>query len=118
MIYMMSLTAKLRAFRDLMKGVTANFYHYYRPHRKGMHNADHWLVWSEISEDDSPYLDNQKTEQVLTGTLDFYTMTEYDARIDTIQEKLQMAPVTRWELVSAGKEEETGLIHYSWSWRM
>lgn len=81
-----------------------------------MSNANHWLVWSEESEDDSPYLDNQKKAQVLTGTLDFYTMTEYDSRIDTIQDKLNEAPVTRWELASASKEEETGLIHYNWRW--
>ena len=74
-------------------------------------------VWAEQGESDSFHADNGKKEQVIEGVLDFYTQAEFDALVDDIQEILnQMA--SGWILDSVQYEDETKLIHYSWSWQM
>lgn len=115
---MKSLTAKLKEFRDLMAGITRNFYHHRRPEWNSMRYKDAWIVWAEQSESDSLYLDNIKTDQVIRGTLDLYTRVDYDPRIDTIQERLNNSPITRWELTNVESEDETELTHYHWEWEM
>ena len=72
-----------------------------------------YAVWQEDSEGQSFYASNRKAEQVLTLTLDYYTQTEFDTMVDTIQEALNDARIA-WKLNSFQYETETALLHYEW----
>lgn len=79
--------------------------------------SNRFVVWAENGEEDSFHADNRKQEQLLTGTVDFFTLREFDPIVDDIQDILQMERVA-WVLESVQYEEETNLIHYQWIWRM
>ena len=108
---MTSLNSKLQDIGVLFGDVLARAYHY----RKSDRAAAPYAVWMEDGEDDSLYTDNGKGEQAISGTLDFYTKTEFDACIDGFQNVLN-ANMQRWSLNSVQYEDDTGLIHYSWEW--
>lgn len=77
------------------------------------------MVWQEDGEDNSFRANNRKQEQQLTGTVDYFTRTEFDATIDAVQDALTSmtggSPLG-WQLSAVQYEEETGLIHYTWNW--
>jgi hypothetical protein len=50
---------------------------------------------------------------VLVITIDYFTLTEFDAMVDAIQEALSDAEVA-WHLNSFQYEDETKLQHYEW----
>ena len=74
-----------------------------------------FLVWAEDGEMESFHSDNFTSEQQITGIADFYTQTEFDPLVDSIQEILNSEPVG-WRLESVQYEDETNLIHYQWRW--
>ena len=71
-----------------------------------------YAVWQEQSETDF-HSDNSKSERFLEGTVDYFTKTESDPNLDSIEAALDAFNAT-WSLVSVQFEEETYLIHYSW----
>lgn len=103
---------KLTDLRDLLLTVTSDTFHY-----KAWAKPDKYIVWAEDGETDSLNADDQKTEQVLQGTIDYFTKTEYDLNFELIQAKLNSADLS-WRLNSIQHEEETGYIHYEWVWEM
>lgn len=116
---MMSLNFLLMKVRDELNKIEivngeetekAKFYHYRRP-------ADikaEYGVWAETGEVNSNYSDNRKSEQQLTGYLDYFTLTEYNPVIDQIQEALDNLCCGGWSLNSVQYEDQTNLIHYEW----
>ena len=98
------------------KTVTVNVYHYWRPKMQAP-----FVVWAEDGESyERINADNHKAEQAITGYLDYYTKTEYDPKIDTIQDILNGMngfPFS-WYLDSVQYEDDTNLIHYQWIWRV
>lgn len=108
---MMSLQAMLQHVGEAFAEITPLCYHYWRPVMDVP-----CIIWAETGEDDAMNADNAKTEQVIAGSVDFFTKTEYDPLIDSIQDKLADLGVA-WSLDSVMYEPETNLIHYSWSWR-
>jgi hypothetical protein len=74
-------------------------------------------VWAETGESDSFNADNGKKEQVIEGTMDFYTETEFDPLFDEIQSVLDEM-CCGWVLDSVQYEDSTKLIHYTWNWEM
>ena len=74
-----------------------------------------FIVWAEDGEDLPMSAENHKSEQQLTGVIDFYTLTEFDPIADDIQEILNAEPVG-WSLGSVQYEDETNLIHFQWRW--
>jgi hypothetical protein len=74
-------------------------------------------VWAETGESDSFNADNGKKEQVIEGTMDFYTETEFDPLFDEIQSVLNEM-CCGWVLDSVQYEDSTKLIHYTWNWEM
>lgn len=72
-----------------------------------------YAVWQEDSEGRSFYACNKKAEQVLTLTLDYFTLKEFDEMVDTIQKALNNAQIA-WKLNSFQYEDETKLLHYEW----
>lgn len=74
-----------------------------------------FVVWAETGEEESFHSDNHKSEQQLTGLVDFFTNKEFDPICDAIQSILDAEPVG-YILSNVLYEEETNLIHYQWRW--
>lgn len=91
-------------------GVPVFHYHAYQ-------QSDKYIVWAEDGEADSTSGDNKKIDQVLQGTIDYFTKTEFDPNFQVIQEKLNSAEIS-WRLNSIQREEDTGYIHYEWVWEL
>lgn len=91
-------------------GVPVFHYHAYQ-------QSDKYIVWAEDGEADSTSGDNKKIDQVLQGTIDYFTKTEFDPNFQVIQEKLNSAEIS-WRLNSIQHEEDTGYIHYEWVWEL
>ena len=56
---------------------------------------------------------NHKAEQAIHGYIDYFTLTEFDSAVDSVQDVLD-SHGSEWRLNDVQKEEETNLIHYSW----
>lgn len=111
---MTSIQSKLRSIYENLNMISDDLtvYHYERAEDYSLPYG----VWTEEGESDSFNADNGKKEQVIEGSLDFYTETEFDPFIDDIQGVLD-STCCGWVLESVQYEDETKLIHYSWSWR-
>lgn len=103
---------KLTDLRDLLLTIGVDVFHYYATQQ-----SDKYIVWAEDGEADSTNGDNQKTDQVLQGTIDYFTKAEFDPNFELIQEKLNSAEIS-WRLNSIQREEDTGYIHYEWVWEL
>lgn len=107
---MMSIQTKLRTVRDALVGVTDACYHYRRPPAAPKSN---YIIWAEDSEDGSFDANNRKQEQQIHGTVDYYTLTEFDPVVDAIQEAFVSAGIG-FRINSVQYEDDTNLIHYEW----
>lgn len=107
---MMSLTEKLKYISLALTAVNKNVFHYRRPS-----NFDGAIIWQEDSEDGSVHFDNHLAEQVIHGTIDYFTKKEFDSVIDDIQTVLDRSSHIGFDLNSIQYEDETGLIHYEWN---
>lgn len=87
-------------------------YHYWRPRL-----IPPYCVWAEDGEDGDLDADGKKSEQSIAGYVDYYTLTEKDPAVDSIQEALNSIDgAFVWRLDSVQYEDETNLIHYQWIW--
>ena len=107
---MMSMQNKLRSFGDSLRGICPEVWHYNRPTR----TKPPFLIWAEDGEADTDLnADNHKAEQSIHGYIDYFTLAEFDAAVDSVQDVLDVHG-SEWRLNDVQKEEETNLIHYSW----
>lgn len=106
----MTLNDKLKKIRDAFAKASPNVYHYWREQKQYP-----CVVWQESGEGDSFFVNDKKVEQSVTGTLDYFTKTEFDPVVDEIQRIFDSLYIT-WQLSSVQYEEDTNLIHYEWSW--
>lgn len=111
----MTLQQKLERLGTLLvNAVGTNVYHYWRPRL-----TPPYCIWAEDGEDTALDGDDHKAEQSVGGYIDYYTLTEYDPVLDTIQEALNSADFPLgWRLDSVQYEDDTNLIHYQWLWRL
>lgn len=72
-----------------------------------------YIVWAEDNQADAVWADGQMQEQAIEGTVDYFTKTEYDTTVDTIQNSLSAGGIA-WRLNSIQREADTGYIHYEW----
>jgi hypothetical protein len=77
---------------------------------------DKYIVWAEDSEGDTPYADNQPTNTVLEGTVDYFTKEEYDTNKDKVVKSLRGIGCS-CRLNSIQHENDTEYIHYEWVWQ-
>lgn len=108
---MISIQSQLEPIGDMLAGITDYCYHYWRSAPKGVKA---YIVWAEDEEATSLEADNHKREQGIHGTIDYFTKTEYDEVIDSIQEGLDELENVSWSLNSVQYEDETTFIHYEW----
>jgi hypothetical protein len=76
-----------------------------------------YIVWCEDGEWDSVWADGQMAEQAITGTIDYFTKTEYDTVFGAIQVALNDLGIA-WRINSIQYEEDTKYWHYEWAWVM
>jgi len=74
---------------------------------------DKYIVWARDGEAGASHADNQKRMQLLEGTVDLFTKTEYDPLFEQIQQKFNDLRLA-WRFSSEQYEEDTGYIHYEW----
>lgn len=108
----MTLQQKLKQLGEALAGLSARCYHYWRP---GM--LPPYIVWQEDGEDSSFSGDNRKQEYTLSGTVDYYTPTEFDPMAERIPAALTGLRLV-WALKSVQYEPETGLIHHEWTFEV
>lgn len=108
---MTSIQTKLEAIGTELAKITQNTYHYWRSAPKGVKS---YIVWAEDEESTSLNADNLKQKQGIHGTIDYFTKTEFDAKVDMIQDKLNALENVSWRLNSVQYEEETSFIHHEW----
>ena len=108
---MMSMLTRIR---DALTGIDGLIvYHFWHPRLEAP-----YCIWAEESEGDSLHTGNHKTEQVITGTIDYFTKEDFDPMVDKIQDALNNVEVLGWSLSSVLYENETNLIHYTWDWEI
>ena len=108
----MSYSQQIKSVRDALLSVSSNVYHYRRPESIG---AVPYIIWQEDGEGITGGADNMRLPyQSAHGTIDLFTLTEYDGLVDQIQEALDNAAHIAWRLNSVQYEDETNLIHYEW----
>lgn len=88
--------------------VTDNVFHY-----EALSGKDKYIVWAEDGEGTSVEADNQKINQSIQGTIDYFTREENDANVIAIQSTLKSAEISFY-LNSVQYEDETKYIHYEW----
>ena len=108
------MMSKITRIKNALIGINGlKVYHYWRPRLEAP-----YCVWQEDGEGDTIWSNNHMEEQVITGTIDYFTRTEYDPMINQIQNALNDAENVGWGLNSIQFEEETNLIHYEWSFEV
>jgi hypothetical protein len=82
-------------------------------HYEAVKKPDKYIVWAEDGAAGSSWADGKLSLQVLSGTIDYFTKTEYDPNFDAIQSALGGAGIS-FRLNSIQHEEDTGYNHYEW----
>ena len=108
---MMSKLNKVKNALTSIEGLKV--YHYWHPRLEAP-----FCIWAEDGEGDSLWSSNHMAEQIISGTIDYYTKTEFDTMVDSIQNSLNQVEGLGWNLVTVMYENETNLIHYSWDFEV
>ena len=72
-----------------------------------------YIVWAEDGQTDSVWAEGRIQEQVIQGTIDYFTKTENDPNVNAIQYALNSAEIS-FRLNSVQYEDETKYIHFEW----
>jgi hypothetical protein len=102
----------LQSLKSLLLTIGPPVFHYFASGQTG-----NYIVWAEDGEGASGHADGQKTTQIIQGTIDYFTKTEFDPIMEQIQEKLNGSDIA-WRLSSIQHEKDTGYIHYEWVWEV
>lgn len=102
------MNSKIKIIRDTLLKVSDNVGHY-----EAVEKTDQYIVWAEDSEGSSVEGDDQKANQSIQGTIDYFTKKDMDEKVDEIQATLTNACISFY-LNSVQYEDETGYIHYEW----
>lgn len=104
--------SKLTEIPKILRRITPNVWHY-----EAMQQTNQYIVWAEDGEGSSVEANDRKTEQSITGTIDLFTMTEFDPAADAIQDVLKENRISFY-LNSVQYENRddgyAGYIHYEW----
>lgn len=99
----------LQNVRDALLTVSRRVYHF-KAHPR---TQAPYFVWAEDGSGQSLHADGKLEEQVIQGTVDYYTKHEDDPAVAEAQKALAAAGIP-WRLNSIQYEDDTGLIHYEW----
>ncbi|RGO47693.1 hypothetical protein [Dorea formicigenerans] len=102
---------KIYRIRDALLTVSKDVYHF-----EALEKKDKYIVWAEDGEGNSGHADNKKN-QVIQGTIDYFTKDDADPVVEEIQEALELYKIS-YKLNSVQHEDETEYIHYEWIWEV
>lgn len=102
----------LSELKTALLTVTQKVYHFDASGATG-----NYIVWAEDGASEVLWADDRMKNQTLTGTIDYFTKTEYDSTFGTIQAALDTLGIS-YRLNSIQFEEDTKYIHYEWTWEM
>lgn len=103
------MQAKLRSFAIALATVVTSLYHYTAPEMKGANYG----LWIEEA-GNTLFADNVHGENSMSVSFHYFTKTEFDSVIDSIEAKFENLGLY-YELISVQYEDATGYIHYDWS---
>ena len=98
--------------KNALLSVTPKAYHYAPPQNV----TGSYVVWAEDGQASALWADGKMQEQVIEGTVDYFTKVEYDMAVDDIQNALNTAGIS-WRLNSIQREPDTGYLHFEWTWQ-
>lgn len=98
--------------KNALLTVMQKVYHYTAPQNV----TGSYIVWAEDNQADAVWADGQMQDQAIEGTVDYYTKLEGDMNVDAIQTALNGTGAS-WRLNSVQHENDTGYIHYEWTWQ-
>ena len=101
----------LSEIKTALLTVSSNVGHY-----KALKKTPPYIVWAEDGTND-PCAGDVHDDIVFTGTTDLFTNTENDPLVDQIGAAFEAAGIC-WQLYSVQHEDDTGLIHYEWTWEV
>lgn len=115
----MSMQTKIQTIQTALTNISnLKVYHYFAPSGTKVP----YCVWYEDGESGSLDANNHKAEQAVEGYVDYYTKTEFDTMVDSIQEALNGIENCHWSLDSVmygdPSNEDTNAIHMTWYWRI
>lgn len=102
----------LNCLKTALVGISDSVYHYTAP----PNHAVPYIIWAEDRGVDL-IADNRHVEAGTEGTIDLFTRNEHDPLISAVPEALN-GLACGWYLNSVQYEEDTGLIHCEWVWRL
>ena len=102
---------KIYRIRDALLTVSKDVDHF-----EAVKKKDKYIVWAEDGEGNSGHADNKKN-QVIQGTIDYFTKDDADLAVEEIQEALELYEIS-YKLNSVQYEDETEYIHYEWIWEV
>lgn len=79
-------------------------------------NSERYFVWQEEGKNDL-VADNRHVEGAMVGTTDLFTKEEFDPWVEAFQNVMDALGIS-WVLSSVQYEEDTGFIHYEWTWEV
>lgn len=97
---------------NALLSVTDKVYHY-----RAYGATDKYIVWAEDGQAGSVWAENKMQNQVVEGTVDYFTKSEDDTNVEAIQNALNDAEIS-WRLNSVQYELNTNLIHFEWVWQV
>ncbi|PKM39043.1 MAG: hypothetical protein CVV04_12015 [Firmicutes bacterium HGW-Firmicutes-9] len=87
-------------------------------HIEAFEQEENYIVWQEDGQaGDTDEADNAAIRQTITGTVDYYTKTEFDTMVSAIQKAMTDGKIS-WELNSIQHETDTGYSHYEWTFEL
>lgn len=84
-------------------------------HYQAKKQKDKYIVWAEDSAINPLWADGKLQDQVIQGTIHYFTFNEYDPNIEKIQQALNAAYIP-FKLNAIQYENDTKYIHYEWVW--
>lgn len=95
---------------SLLETIHNNVGHY-SPRRK----EPPYIVWAEDTEGSSIPSDGKKAIWTQQGTIDLFTLEEFDPLAEQIEDVINIPGISWWKSLTS-YEDDTGLIHHEWTW--
>jgi hypothetical protein len=85
-----------------------------------------YIVWAEDGQGAALYADDHIVAQAISGTIDYFTKTEYDPNFQKIQDALSELDID-WELNDIGYRDDgrtstsndhLDVMRYTWFWEV
>lgn len=103
--------SSIKAIPDILLAVLPGKVHHFSAHK-----AEYpYIIWAEENPSDTLGGDDTHAERSISGSIRYYTQTEYDGTVDDILEALDTGGISA-ALSQISYNEATDVIEYLWDW--